>query len=84
MGRLLFIATKINERYVYKIRGYDDGNRFITQWLLGPHAHDTSQFRVLNKIEGRKIIHQITISHGIHNIHTHKHTYTQTRTHVYI
>jgi len=61
LGRLLFIATEINERHVHKIRGHDDGNRFIAQWLLGSHTHDTSQFRVLNKTEGHKIIHQILL-----------------------
>jgi len=66
LGRLLFIATEINERHVHKIRGHDDGNRFIAQWLLGPHTHDTSQFRVLNKTEGHKIIHQILL----HTTHT--------------
>lgn len=72
LGRLLFIATEINKGHVHKIRGHDDGNRFIAQWLLGPHAHHTSQFRVLYKTEGRNIIHQITT-----------HVHTLTRTHAY-
>lgn len=77
LSRLLFIATEINERHVHKIRGHDDGNRFIAQWLLGPHTHDTSQFRVLNKIEGHKIIHQISLHILLHStrvrINTHIH-----------
>lgn len=52
LGRLPFIATEIDKRHVNKIRGHDDGNRFVAQRLLGPHAYDTSQFRVLNKFEG--------------------------------